>query len=118
MKTFLKTAVITLSVALTGLTGMAVTAPAAKADTLEFRIGPGGVDMRERPRWGHHDRWDRDRRGRCHPGLAVEKARDYGFRRAQVVDVTPRRVVVEGRRFGDYRTISFANVRGCPVLGR
>ncbi len=118
MKTFLKTAVITLSVALTGLTGMAVTAPAAKADTLEFRIGPvvsicasgrAGVTMTA---------GSATARGRCHPGLAVEKARDYGFRRAQVVDVTPRRVVVEGRRFGDYRTISFANVRGCPVLGR
>ncbi len=52
MKAFLKTAVIALSVALTGLTGMAVTAPAAHADTLEFRVGPGGVDVRDGRRWG------------------------------------------------------------------
>ncbi|WP_025659307.1 hypothetical protein [Rhizobium sp. IBUN] len=58
-------------------------------------------------------------RGRgCDPRLAEDIARDYGFRRARVVDVTPRRVMVEGwtRRGAD--EISFANARGCPVLRR
>jgi hypothetical protein len=54
----------------------------------------------------------------CDPRLAEDIARDYGFRRARVVDVTPRRVIVQGwsRRGAD--EISFGNVRGCPVLGR
>lgn len=54
----------------------------------------------------------------CDPRLAEDIARDYGFRRARVVDITPRRVVVEGwtRRGAD--EISFGNVRGCPVLRR
>jgi hypothetical protein len=54
----------------------------------------------------------------CDPRLAEDIARDYGFRRARVVDVTPRRVIVEGwtRRGAD--EINFANVRGCPVLRR
>lgn len=56
-------------------------------------------------------------RGRCEGWLAEDKARDFGLRRAQVVDVTPRRVVVEGfRRGGRLVTMSFANVRGCPPL--
>lgn len=54
----------------------------------------------------------------CDPRLAEDIARDYGFRRARVVDVTPRRVIVEGwtRRGAD--EISFGNIRGCPVLRR
>jgi hypothetical protein len=40
------------------------------------------------------------------------------MRRARVVDVSPRRVVVEGMRRGNYRSIVFANARGCPVIGR
>lgn len=54
----------------------------------------------------------------CDVRLAEDIARDYGFRRARVVDVTPRRVVVQGwsRRGPD--EISFGNVRGCPVLRR
>ena len=61
--------------------------------------------------------WGHERRGRCDPGLAQEKARDFGMRRARVVDVSPRRVVVEGMRRGNYRTLVFANARGCPVIG-
>jgi hypothetical protein len=54
----------------------------------------------------------------CSPRLAEDIAGDYGFRRARVVDVTPRRVIVQGwsRRGPD--EITFANVRGCPVLRR
>ncbi|MBB3963566.1 hypothetical protein [Rhizobium metallidurans] len=52
----------------------------------------------------------------CDPRLAEAKASDYGFRRARVVDMTPRRVIVQGftRRGPD--EITFGNVRGCPVL--
>jgi hypothetical protein len=50
--------------------------------------------------------------------MAEEKASRMGLRRAQVVDVSPRRVVVAGfdRRGRD--RIVFANVRGCPVIRR
>ncbi|RUM21466.1 hypothetical protein EFQ99_27055 [Rhizobium vallis] len=54
----------------------------------------------------------------CDPRLAEDMARDYGFRRARVVDITPRRVIVQGwtRRGPD--EMSFGNVRGCPALRR
>lgn len=122
-----------------GLTGLGATVAPAAADTLTFGIHSGGAvdvqyrdrdgygdgygderdwgrDRRHRPDWG--DGWGRERRGRCAPWLAVDKARDYGLRRAYVADVSRRRVVVEGRRHGDYRRIVFANARGCPVIGR
>ncbi len=57
----------------------------------------------------------------CDPRLAEDIARDYGFRRARVVDVTPRRVIVEGwtRRGAD--EISFGNAsaaaRSCAANG-
>jgi hypothetical protein len=54
----------------------------------------------------------------CDPRRAEDIARDYGFRRARVVDVTPRRVIVDGfSRLGP-DTIVFANVRGCRIMGR
>ncbi|ABR61049.1 hypothetical protein GOC91_11355 [Sinorhizobium medicae] len=116
MKKFLVNAAIA---AVIGLTGLVST---ASAQSLTLEIGPGGVQYRDYDRhddWrgrGHYDR--RDRRGRCAPGLAVEKARDRGLRRAYVADVTGRRVVVEGRRRGHRQAIVFANARGCPVIGR
>lgn len=117
--------------AVIGLTGLFGAATTASADTIEFGIGPrGGIDVQVRDHdrrrygderdWGRgRDRhWDRDRRGRCAPWMAVDKARDRGLRRAYVADVSPRRVVVEGRRHGYRQTIVFANVRGCPTIGR
>ncbi|CAN7318636.1 hypothetical protein LJR235_001639 [Pararhizobium sp. LjRoot235] len=125
-----------------GLTGLGATVAPAVAETLTFGIHSGGVvDVQYRDRdgygderdgygderdWGRDrrhrpdrgDGWGRERRGRCAPWLAVDKARDYGLRRAYVADVSWRRVVVEGRRHGDYRRIVFANARGCPVIGR
>jgi hypothetical protein len=116
-----------------GLTGFGATVAPASADTLTFGIhsGSGVVDVqyRDRDRYGDErdwdgdrrgrgDGWGRERRGRCAPWLAVDKARSYGLRRAHVADVSRRSVVVEGRRRGDYRQIVFANVRGCPVIGR
>ncbi len=71
-------------------------------------------------RHNRHDRWQprRDYRGRCAPGLAVEKARRFGLRHARVVDVSPRRVVVAGARYGHQGRMVFANDRGCPTLSR
>ncbi|MDP9836948.1 hypothetical protein J2T09_001693 [Neorhizobium huautlense] len=58
------------------------------------------------------------RRDRCSSGLAEDKASRMGLRRARVVDVSRRVVVVEGfdRRGRD--RIVFANERGCPVIRR
>lgn len=78
-----------------------------------FRRPPPDFDRRPPPPPGY---------GRpprvCDPRQAENIARDFGFRRARVVDITPRRVTVQGwsRRGPD--EISFANVRGCPVLRR
>ena len=126
----------TILAAVLGLSALTAAVPAASAaslsvtiDNVGYRNGflqvqdyDGGWD---RGRRGHdRDRWDdrRDRRhgdwgrrGRCSPDLAVAKARDFGMRRARVVDVSPRRVVVEGFRHGDYRRIVFINDRGCPI---
>ena len=54
----------------------------------------------------------------CDPRLAENLARDYGFRRTRVVDITPRRVVVQGWTRRGPGEISFGNVRGCPALRR
>ena len=66
--------------------------------------------------WGRPDRGrDRDR---CAPWMAEEKANRMGLRRARVVDVSPRRVVVAGFDRGGRDRVVFANVRGCPVIRR
>ncbi len=116
--------------AVIGLTGLLGAASTASADSIEFGFGPSdGIDVQYRDYNGGYgderdwnrgrDRyWDRGRRGRCAPWIAVDKARDRGLRRAYVADVTPRRVIVEGRRHGYRQTIVFANARGCPTIGR
>ncbi|WEX86138.1 hypothetical protein PZN02_002396 [Sinorhizobium garamanticum] len=128
MKKFLVNAAVAAVIGLTGLAGAATT---ASAESLIFQFGsPRGVDVqyrdydrydrysdegdwrRDRPRWGG------ERRGRCDRWLAVEKARDLGLRRAHVANVARRKVIVEGRRHGYREAIIFANVRGCPVIGR
>ncbi len=127
----------TILAAVLGLGALTAFVPAASAaglsvtiDNVGYRNGflqvqdyDGGWDRRGRDR----DRWDdrrdrRDRRhgdwggrGRCSPDLAVAKARDFGMRRARVVDMSPRRVVVEGIRRGDYTRMIFVNDRGCPI---
>lgn len=130
----------TLLAAVLGLGALTASVPAASAAGLSVTVEPagyrngflqvqdydGGWD-REDYRRDRGDRWDRDRRpdrrhgdwgrrGRCSPELAIAKARDFGLRRARIVDMSPRRVVVEGFRRGDYRRIIFANERGCPAM--
>ncbi|AFL53171.1 hypothetical protein ABIE78_000934 [Sinorhizobium fredii] len=121
MRKFLVNAAVAAVVGLTGLVGTTTT---ASADALVFEFGQGGgVQYREHDydRWDDRRDWRRDRwerRGRCEPWLAVDKARDRGLRRAHVADISRRQVVVQGRRHGDRQAIIFANVRGCPIIGR
>lgn len=118
-----------------GLAAMIVTgslaglAPAANADGfgLEFRFGDGSGNG---DRFWDHGNWrrdpdrdwrrdpDRDWRPRpgCFPGHAIQKARWEGIRRPQIDYVTPRKVVVSGWSSYGRQRITFANVRGCPVI--
>ncbi|MBN9054252.1 hypothetical protein JQ506_11885 [Shinella sp. PSBB067] len=126
-----------------GLGALTASVPAASAAGLSITVEPvgyrngflqvqdydGGWEREDfRGRRDRGDRWDDrrpdrrpgewGRRGRCSPELAIAKARDFGLRRARIVDMSPRRVVVEGFRHGDYRRIVFANDRGCPAMWR
>lgn len=74
----------------------------------DWRDGPPPRDFRGPPRG----------RGGCEPWFAEEKASRMGLRRARVVDVSRRSVVVAGRDRGGRDTIVFANERGCPVIRR
>ncbi|PZP51477.1 MAG: hypothetical protein DI595_08875 [Agrobacterium fabrum] len=97
--------------ALIALGGISFTAPAASAGSdVQFRV-------QVQDGYGHRPGWGRPDRG-CSPWLAEEKASRMGLRRARVVDVSPRRVVVAGfDRRGRDRVV-FANERGCPVIRR
>ncbi|TCL74867.1 hypothetical protein [Rhizobium sp. BK251] len=95
--------------ALIALGGLSATIPAASAAGWERNNG--GYQM------GHDSRrdWDGPRRA-CSPVQAVQKARWHGMNRAHISDISPRRVVVEGRgRYGWGRVV-FANVSGCPLI--
>ncbi|MCH4545627.1 hypothetical protein G9X68_21555 [Rhizobium sp. WYCCWR 11279] len=54
----------------------------------------------------------------CSPMHAVRKARDFGLRRAHITRMSPRVVVVAGRDRRGWDRITFANVRGCPLIRR
>ena len=111
-------------IALGGLSATVSTASAAGSD-FGFGIyvgGPGhdrgpGADRGRNHRDDRRHGWDRPRFG-CSPGLAVEKARRSGMHRARVDNVSPRRVVVAGRRHGNFDRMVFANQRGCPTIRR
>ncbi|MDX3926838.1 MAG: hypothetical protein QHC90_13670 [Shinella sp.] len=107
----------TLIAAFVGLGAIATSVPAASASDTGIRVETVGYRNGFQLAFHEpHHRWDR--RGRCNLRLAEAKARDRGLRRARVVDVSPRRVVVDGRRFGDRVRMVFANVRGCPTIRR
>ena len=64
---------------------------------------------------GYRDhRWDRPR-NRCNPRKAVRKAKRRGVRRAHVIRVGKRGVVVAGRKWGERVVIGFGRNRSCPV---
>jgi len=99
--------------------GVATLAGTVAPAAAQVDIIIGGPERRPPPDYRRPPPGYDDRRSRgCDPRLAEDIARDYGFRRTRVVDVSPRRVVVQGwtRRGPD--EISFGNIRGCPVLRR
>lgn len=116
MKDRLKKAGIAAILSAAALAG---TAGGAGAQGVDIYVGPGhhrppppdyGRPPPPPPGFG---------RGRgCDPRQAEDIARGYGLRHARVADITPRRVIVNGfgRRGPD--SIVFANVRGCPIMGR
>ena len=70
--------------------------------------------------YGHRYGGYRDRRwdlplNRCNPRKAVRKAKRRGVRRAHVVRVGKRGVVVAGRKWGERVVIGFGRKRSCPV---
>ncbi len=79
-------------------------------------VGFGDRHYRDR-RWDRGDRWDRPRfRHRtCKPRKALRKARNRGLRRAHIVRVGYRGVIVAGRKWGDRVVIGFGRHRSCPV---
>ncbi|MBX4932128.1 hypothetical protein [Rhizobium bangladeshense] len=104
-------------VGLAAMSGLTIAPTIAATQDMELRIGPGGVGVYDRNR--DFDRYDGyDRRGprRCDPDDALDIARSEGLRRAHIVRMSPRRIVVEGlTRRGPERMV-FANRRGCPEL--
>lgn len=107
MQQFLAKTGLAALIALSGIAAPLATASAAD-NGLVIQAQYRGDDHRGRPR--HRDV--------CSPGLAEEKASRMGLRRARVVDVNRRVVVVSGfDRRGPDRMV-FANERGCPVIRR
>ena len=81
-------------------------------------ISIGFGDRRYRDhRWDRGDRWDRPRfRHRtCKPRKALRKAKRRGLRRAHIVRVGQRGVIVAGRKWGERVVMGFGRHRSCPV---
>jgi hypothetical protein len=112
MKQFLAKAGLAALIAFSGFAAPLATASAAGSDVRILVQHPG------------HDRgWNGprhrpDRRDNCSPRLAEDKASRMGLRRARVVDVSRRVVVVSGFDRGGRDRVVFANVRGCPLIRR
>ncbi|HEV7252308.1 MAG TPA: hypothetical protein VGN97_04310 [Mesorhizobium sp.] len=102
---------------LVALSAMAA-APAAHADGLYFQFGLSGGDVVYKER--DYDRHGRDygRRGRvCTPERALDKAERLGFRRVELERVNRNRIVVSGRKHGEWSDIVFSrDGRNCPVI--
>ncbi|EJZ19604.1 hypothetical protein NE852_15400 [Rhizobium sp. Pop5] len=54
----------------------------------------------------------------CSPMQAVRKAHYFGLRDVRITRMSPRVVVVAGRDRRGWDRITFANVRGCPLIRR
>lgn len=52
----------------------------------------------------------------CTPNRALDKAERLGFRRVDLERVGRDRIVVSGRRGGEWREVVFARDPGCPVI--
>ncbi|MGO7214826.1 hypothetical protein ACC817_05270 [Rhizobium ruizarguesonis] len=104
-------------VGLAAITGLTISPTIAAAQDLELRIGPGGLGVYDRDR--DPDRYDRyDRRGRrgCDPDDALDIARSEGLRRAQIIRMSSRSIVVQGLTRRGPERMTFANQRGCPEI--
>ncbi|TCL74679.1 hypothetical protein [Rhizobium sp. BK251] len=95
---------------------MIVPAGIAHAQDVQLQIGPDGLRVYDGNRDRDDNRYREVRRG-CDAEDAEDAARDAGLRRAHVVSMTRRAVVVEGMTRGGPDRIVFANVRGCPEIG-
>ncbi|GEO83860.1 MULTISPECIES: hypothetical protein [Alphaproteobacteria] len=101
--------------------GTASTAAAGSDFSLGIYVGGPGYDRDYRDNFGPRNGWRHEQRRHnrlegCSPRRAVQEARWSGLRRARVHNITPRRVVVSGIRYGQFDRMVFANVRGCPVI--
>jgi len=104
-------------VGLAAMTGLTISPTIVAAQDLELRVGPGGVGVYDRDR--DLDRYDGyERRGRrgCDPNDALDIARSEGLRRAQIVRMSPRSIVVQGMTRRGPDRMTFANRRGCPEI--
>ncbi len=113
----------TLIAGVIALGGLAVVNSSANAgsrgglffDGPGFHLGFGGNHYGRR-HFDRYDRWERPRHRRfCRPGKALRKAKRRGIRRAHIVRVGHRGVIVRGRKWGDVVTIGFGRHRSCPV---
>jgi hypothetical protein len=99
--------------ALAGLVALGAMAavPAAHADGLYFQFGLSGGDVVYKSR--DYDRHER----RCTPERALNKAERLGFRRVELERVNRNRIVVSGRKHGEWSDIVFSrDGRNCPVI--
>ncbi|MEL6505244.1 MAG: hypothetical protein AAFQ10_12410 [Pseudomonadota bacterium] len=118
MSVSVKSVLVTLGIALGAMGATAATTTTASADVRGgiyiggpgFEVGFG--DYRRGPRY--EDRRYRPRNF-CRPGKALRKARRRGLRRAHIVRVGPRGVVVRGIKWGERVTMGFARNRHCSV---
>lgn len=68
--------------------------------------------------YGNHHSGGHRRDRVCHPGEAVEKARNYGMRRPGIERVTPYEIVVSGRAHGNRALLVFDRTsRHCRIIG-
>ena len=107
------------SIIVAGAVALGTLAASSRAASAELRgavyfegpgitIGFGDSGYRDH---GHR----REYRRSCSPRKAVRKARNRGLRRAHIIRVNRRNVVVAGRKWGDRVVMGFANRPSCPV---
>ncbi|MDR7145371.1 hypothetical protein [Rhizobium sp. BE258] len=103
-------------IGLAAMSGLTVAPVIAGAQDMELRVGPGGVGIYDPNR--DDDRYDRRRDRGCDPDDALDIARGEGLRRAQILRVTPRSIVIQGYTRRGPERMQFANRRGCPEITR
>lgn len=127
MNTFVKSALIALSLAVAGVGASASTASARDASfSIYFGSSGGGYhfgDRDHRGRWHHRDhrghrhfRGHRDHRRACSPRQALRKASRLGLHHARIVDIDRRTIEVRGKRRGDHIRAVFSRRPSCPVV--